>query len=137
MKQILIIVLIAAVVSGVVVQAYRMTGAADPSGSAPAPAALPADAVQPLALSFTDALPEDVWVDGSRGAGDDHRSLTAADNSICFITKFEISGVQAADAASSCSMQIDDFTGFWDLAATVEQGSQSHIRCNARCLVWE
>lgn len=88
-------------------------------------------------LRYTDALVEDVWVNGARTPGDDHRSLTDAENSICFITKIEISGIQSPEDTSSCEMQIDGFTGFWDLVATVQEGSQSEIRCNARCLIWE
>ena len=59
------------------------------------------------------------------------------DASVGDITKIELSGIADADDSSSCTMQIDDFTGFWDLVATVEEGSDAHIRCNARCLVWE
>jgi hypothetical protein len=152
MKQILLTVLISAVVSGVVVQAYRFTAretagrellvplsaaedGAQTESAAPVYGAL--ETAGGLALSFTDALVEDVWINGARTAGDDHRALTDADHSICFITKIEIKGIQGPEDANSCVLQIDDFTGFWDLVATVEEGGQSEVRCNARCLVWE
>ena len=148
MKQVLISAVVAAVVSGLVVQTYEMFGddemetgsaATAMSGTAAEAAAGAAAAAQAagLSLSYTDALVEDVWINASRTAGDDHRSLTSSDNSICFITKIEVSGIRAPEDRSSCLMQIDDFTGFWDLVATVEEGGQSEIRCNARCLVWE
>ena len=35
------------------------------------------------------------------------------------------------------AIEIDDFTGFWQLIATVDEGSRSEVRCNARCLTWE
>jgi hypothetical protein len=88
-------------------------------------------------LRYTDALPEDVWIDASRTAGDDHRALTNAANSICFITKIELGGIQSPDDTSSCDMRVDEFTGYWDLVATVKEGGKSSVRCNARCLTWE
>lgn len=88
-------------------------------------------------LSYTEELPEDVWIDGSRTAGSDRRSLADASNSICYITKLEIAGVQGPRDTNSCVIAVDDFTGFWELVATVEEGGQSAVRCNARCLVWE
>ena len=141
MKQFFASVLIAAVVSGLVVQAYRLSDMGSDAGSSSVtPAAqdrVEAARSAGLSLTYTDALVEDVWVNGARTAGDDHRVLTDADNSICFVTKIEIKGIQGPEDSSSCAMQIDDFTGFWDLVATVEEGGQSEIRCNARCLVWE
>jgi hypothetical protein len=142
MKQILISALVAAAVSGIVVQVYETFDDEQDDSAAPAMAtAGEADTATAKAavpsLSYTDALIEDVWINGSRQTGDDHRSLTDADHSICYITKVEISGIRGPDDTSSCVMQIDDFTGFWDLVATVEEGGQSSIRCNARCLTWE
>jgi hypothetical protein len=144
MKQILLIVLVSAIVSGIVVQAYRLSERPDPSrvlaeaaGVAPAATEAPTLAAAGPALSYTDELVEDVWINAARTAGDDHRALTDAENSICFITKIEIKGIQGPGDANSCAMQIDEFTGFWDLVATVEEGGRSEIRCNARCLVWE
>jgi hypothetical protein len=134
MKQILVSVAVAAIVSGAVVFGLDRTRGADapnaPATSAPA-------AAKPLTLRYTDPLPEDVWIKASATAGTDHRSLTKADNSICYITKIELSGIASPKDDSSCSVQVDSFTGFWDLAATVEEGGQSSVRCNARCLIWE
>lgn len=141
MKQALISVLIAAVVSGLVVQAYRAFGSAEVETDPPAAAANATDAesseASAFSLSYTDALVEDVWVDAARTPGDDRRTLTDSAHSICFITKIELSGIQGPEDRSSCSVQIDDFTGFWDLVATVEEDGRSEIRCNARCLVWD
>jgi hypothetical protein len=88
-------------------------------------------------LSVTDALIEDTWIDASRTAGSDLRTLTDASESMCYLTKIEISGVQGPDDRNSCAVEIDDFTGFWQLSATVEEGGRSEVRCNARCLTWE
>ncbi|HET7608265.1 MAG TPA: hypothetical protein VFL84_06280 [Gammaproteobacteria bacterium] len=91
----------------------------------------------PLSLRYTDEPAEDSWVAGSRGAGADDRVLSSAANSICFLTKIEVKGVQGPDDAGTCRVAVDDFTGFWQVTAAVPEGSKSEIRCNARCLVWE
>jgi hypothetical protein len=143
MKQIVVSALIAALVSGLLVLLISGRPADEPPGEAVAPdpaaagAATTSGQPSPLQLSVTDALPEDVWVDGSRQPGDDHRILTSTENSVCFITKVQISGVGSADDTSACTMQVDEFTGFWDLVVSVPEGSQSAVRCNARCLTWE
>lgn len=95
------------------------------------------DSTDGLRIHFTDALPEDTWVDGSRQAGGDRRTLTDAANSICYLTKIEIKGIQGPEDTNSCVIGLDDFTGHWELIATVEEGGQSSVRCNARCLEWE
>jgi hypothetical protein len=139
MKQILISAAVAAIVSGAVVFGLDRTRGAEaptaPATSVPA-TSVPAGA-RPPTLRYTDPLPEDVWINGSATAGTDHRSLTSAENSVCFLTKVELSGIGSPKDKSSCSLQVDSFTGFWDLAATVEEGGQSSVRCNARCLIWE
>jgi hypothetical protein len=127
MKQILVSAVVAAIVGIAVVYGFGRT-------------TRPEAATEPTAgptLHYTDALPEDVWIDGSRTAGDDHRALTDSANSICFITKIELSGIQSPDDTSSCALEIDEFTGYWDLVATVKEGGKSSIRCNARCLTLE
>jgi hypothetical protein len=137
MKPAIVSAIVAAIVSiGVVVLDEALerddddeTGAAD--------AATAAFERGPLSLSYTEELPEDVWVDGSRTAGSDRRSLADASKSVCYITKIEIAGVQGPQDTNSCVIAADDFTGFWELIATVEEGGQSAVRCNARCLVWE
>jgi len=138
MKSALLSAVVAAIVSVIVLAIGGGSGSDQP---AEVPGALPAAVVQPEApvpvFSFTDALPEDVWVNASRQAGSDERTLTDSANSVCYITKIEISGIQGPDDSSSCAVEIDDFTGFWQLIATVEEGGASEIRCNARCLNWE
>lgn len=134
MKQILISAAVAAIVSGAVAFGFSRT----PPAKAPAaPATSAAAGPTVLTLRYTDPLPEDVWIDASTTAGSDHRSLTDANHSICFITKVELSGIGSPNDKSSCAMQVDNFTGFWDLAATVEEGGRSSVRCNARCLIWK
>ena len=91
----------------------------------------------PVSLRYTDEPAEDSWVAGARGAGADDRVLSSAANSICFLTKIEVKGVQGADDAGTCRVSVDGFTGFWQVTAEVPEGSRSEIRCNARCLVWE
>lgn len=91
----------------------------------------------PLVLSYTEELGEDAWVNGARGAGVDHKPLAATENSICFLTRVEIKGGQGPADSNACAITVDDFTGFWEVTASVEEGGQSEVRCNARCLVWE
>ena len=104
---------------------------------APATAAGAVGSRGPISLRYTDAPAEDSWVDGARAAGTDDRSLSNASNSICFLTKIEIKGFQAAEDSGTCRIAVDDFTGFWQVTADVPEGSRAEIRCNARCLVWE
>lgn len=88
-------------------------------------------------LSYTAEPPEDSWVSGARQSGPDDRLLSDADNSVCFLTKVEISGIRSPEDRGICRIAVDEFTGFWKVTAEVPEGSQSEIRCNARCLVWE
>jgi len=127
MKQALISALVAAAVSFAVWQVANRV-AAEPETTAP-----PAK----LKLSVTEELIEDGWVDGARAPGADHKPLAAAATSICYLTKVEIKGVQGPEDANSCSIGVDEFTGFWQVTAAVAEGGKSHVRCNARCLVWE
>ncbi len=139
MKHVVVSALVAAGVTGAVLVLFP--GGLEDNSPVPVPDAPPPPAADPapagLRLTVNEALPEDVWLDGSRGGGDDHRILTNAENSICFITKIDVRGIASADDSYSCSMEIDDFTGFWDLVVSVEEGSQANVRCNARCLTWE
>jgi hypothetical protein len=91
----------------------------------------------PISLRYTAEPAEDSWVAGSRGAGADDRVLSSAANSICFLTKIEVKGVQGPEDSGTCRVAVDGFTGFWQVTADVPEGSKSEIRCNARCLVWE
>ena len=135
MKQVLISAVVAAIVSFAVLQvdAYYAAAPGDPTPAEPTEAVAPAASP---AWHVTEALVEDGWVDAARTAGADHKPLAHAENSICYLTKVEIKGIQSAADANSCSIGIDDFTGFWQVTAEVEEGGSSEVRCNARCLVW-
>jgi hypothetical protein len=109
----------------------------DDDDDAPATAGDAAGARAPVSLRYTVEPTEDAWVDGARTAGRDDRALSSAANSICFLTKVEVKGVQAPEDSGACRVAVDDFTGFWQVTADVPEGSRSTIRCNARCLVWE
>ena len=128
MKQGLISALVAAVVS---IGAWQVMNFAQ-GVRATEPAA---PAVAPPALRYTDELVEDGWV--ARAPGADEKPLERASNSICYLTKIELKGIQAPEDANSCAIGIDEFTGFWQLTAAVGDGGRSEVRCNARCLVWE
>lgn len=142
MKQLLSSAGIAAIVSFAV---YWGLGGLERDATSPStetvpsqvPAGSPAVSSNAPIFRVTDALLEDTWVNASRTAGSDLRTLTDASNSACYLTKVEISGVQGPDDKNSCAVEIDDFTGFWQLIATVEEGGRSEVRCNARCLTWE
>jgi len=141
MRQIVISAVVAAVVSAAVLllgealEPDESVGATTAAAPQP-PAAAPQSPATP-ALSYTDELPEDTWINAARTAGADRRTLTDSANSICYITKIEIKGVQGPDDANACLIEVDDFTGFWSLVARVEEGGRSEVRCNARCLVWD
>jgi len=138
MKHIAVSALVAAIVSGIVLFLIPpRLGENSITTMDQAPTAAPERTPAALNLRVNDALPEDVWLDGSRGPGDDHRILTSSENSVCFITKIDVRGIASPEDGYSCSMEIDDFTGFWDLVVAIEEGSQANVRCNARCLTWE
>ena len=128
MKQGLISALVAAVVS---IGAWQVMNLAHRDGATEAAST----AVAPPVLRYTDELIEDGWV--ARAPGADEKPLERASNSICYLTKIEIKGIQGPEDASSCAIGVDEFTGFWQLTAAVGDGGRSEIRCNARCLVWE
>ena len=134
MKQVLISALVAALVSGVLFLGLMHYPAAG-SGSGPATEAgsVPAS----LSLQVTDALVEDGWVNAARTPGADRKPLAPAGNSICYLTKIEIRGIQGPADANTCAIDVDEFTGFWQVTASVEEGGSSEVRCNAQCLVWE
>jgi hypothetical protein len=140
MKQLLLSAVIAAIVSLLIVMVgFQRNLDRVPVGPVRVVSDSPTAAVvtAPPSLRITDALVEDTWIDASRTAGSDLRTLTDASTSMCYLTKIEISGVQGPDDTNSCAVEIDDFTGFWQLIATVEEGGRSEVRCNARCLTWE
>jgi hypothetical protein len=139
MKQLSICALVAALVSVAIFwledafQSDAGEAVTGTGGSADAPAGV---AAAP-GLRYTDELIEDTWVNAARQAGSDRRTLSSAASSICYLTRIEISGIQGPEDSSSCAIDIDDFTGFWQLIATADEGGRSEIRCNARCLSWE
>jgi hypothetical protein len=142
MKQALISAVVAAVVSVVAIGVVNVrddAGAAevDQLAAQLASHALMAERLTPQKLSYTAELVEDGWVNAARTAGADHKPLADAANSICYLTKIEIKGMRGPEDSTSCSIAVDDFTGFWEVTAAVDEGGQSEVRCNARCLVWE
>ncbi len=128
MKQGLISALVAAVVS---IGAWQVMNFAQGVRATEAASA----AAAPPVLHHTEELVEDGWV--ARAPGADEKPLEHASNSICYLTKIEIKGIQGPEDASSCAIGIDEFTGFWQVTAALGEGSRSEVRCNARCLVWE
>ena len=128
MKQGLISALVAAVVS---IGAWQVMNFAQGVRATDAAST----AAAPPVLRYTDELVEDGWV--ARAPGTDEKPLERASNSICYLTKIELKGIQAPEDANSCAIGIDEFTGFWQLTAAVGEGGRSEVRCNARCLVWE
>lgn len=138
MKQLSICAVVAAVVSVAILWlADVLERDAGDAATVAAPNGRSTDATVSSPLRYTDALVEDAWVDAARQAGSDRRTLTRASTSICYLTRIEISGVQGPDDTGSCAVEVDDFTGFWQVIATAEEGGRSEIRCNARCLTWE
>lgn len=143
MKQLLISAIVAAAVSIIVFEIVERLEDDDEAPNIDALAAqlvgnkLMNDKFRPMVLDYTMEPAEDAWVNGARTAGTDFRSLSDASHSICYITKIEIKGVQGPEDSNSCGISIDDFTGFWQLTAKVEEGGRSEVRCNARCLVWD
>lgn len=140
MKQVLICALVAGIVSVAVIWLEDVYETDDSDIAADAGTAAPAGPPAPsvvLGLRYTDALIEDTWVNAARQPGADKRTLTSTSDSICFLTRIEISGIQGPEDTSSCAIEVDEFTGFWQLIATADEGGRSEIRCNARCLTWE
>jgi hypothetical protein len=144
MKTVLISVVAAVVAAVATVYVHHVVEEREARASGAVPAATAADGAAsavvpgaPLTLSYTTELVEDAWVNGARTTGLDHKPLVHADNSICYLTRVQIKGVQGPEDSSICRVEIDDFTGFWEVIAEVEEGGKSEVRCNARCLVWE
>ncbi len=96
-----------------------------------------AERFSPTVLS-AGAEPEiAAWVRANSGEGADHKTLASAENSVCFITHMALGGIQSPEDSSACTVSLDDFTGFWQVTASVEEGTQAEVYCNARCVVWE
>ena len=92
---------------------------------------------KPAELSFSMEPEIAAWVKGTAYTGTDSKALTDASNSVCFLTRVELGGIQGPEDVSSCAVTLDDFTGYWQVGATVAEGGKSEIQCNARCIVWD
>jgi hypothetical protein len=89
-------------------------------------------------LSVSEQPAAAAWIRlGSGAASSEQKILANAANSACFLTNVEISGIQGPEDKNSCSITLDDFTGFWQVNAITGEGTQSELYCNARCVVWE
>jgi hypothetical protein len=140
MKQVLISTIVATVVvmlAFVVEERFDDDGDEGVGASTGAAAVDTVDIPASISLSYTVEPPEDSWVAGARSTGADDRMLSDSQNSICFLTKVEVAAIQSPEDRGSCRIAVDDFTGFWKVTAEVPEGSQSEIRCNARCLAWD
>ena len=107
-------------------------------------AALAESTVTPQVISFSDESPEDSWLRGRNNDGSPRlgpanhmNSLVEAENAVCFLTKVEIQGQDAYEDMNACRVDIDEFTGWYQINATQGDGSDSSVRCNARCIVLE
>ena len=89
-------------------------------------------------LSVSEEPAAAAWIRlGSGIESSEQKILTNAANSACFLTHVEINGIQGPTDTNSCSITVDDFTGFWQVNANSGEGTQSELYCNARCVVWE
>ena len=77
------------------------------------------------------------WIRINSGEGADHKILSSAGNSVCFLTHVALGGIQSPEDSSACTVSVDDFTGFWQVTASVEEGTQAEVWCNARCIEWQ
>ena len=87
---------------------------------------------------------QDAWLRGTNrdgsprpGPADDQKPLVDASNSLCFLTKVEIEGMDGPEDVASCSIAVDKFTNWWQVHATQGDGTNASVACNARCIVWE
>ena len=107
-------------------------------------AALADSSITPRVIAFTAESDEDSWLRGRNNDGSprpgpaNHQNpLIEAGNAVCFLTKVEFQDMSGAEDTNACSVSIDDFTGWWQINAVLGDGSDSSLRCNARCVVWE
>ena len=95
-------------------------------------------------LTIVGESEQDAWLRGANrdgsprpGPADDQKPLTDASNSLCFLTKVEIEGMDGPEDVASCSIEVDEFTNWWQVHATQGDGTNASVACNARCIVWE
>lgn len=87
---------------------------------------------------------QDAWLRGTSrdgsprpGPADDQKPLADASNSLCFLTKVQIEGMDGPEDVATCSVQVDEFTNWWQVHAIQGPGTNASVSCNARCLSWE
>ena len=95
-------------------------------------------------LTIIEESEQDAWLRGANrdgsprpGPADDQKPLVDASNSLCFLTKVEIEGMDGPEDVATCSVQVDEFTNWWQVHATQGDGTDASVACNARCIVWE
>ena len=95
-------------------------------------------------LTIIEQSEQDAWLRGANrdgsprpGPADDQKPLADASNSLCFLTKVEIEGMDGPEDVATCSVQVDEFTNWWQVHATQGDGTDASVSCNARCVVWE
>ena len=95
-------------------------------------------------LTIIEESEQDAWLRGANrdgsprpGPADDQKPLADASNSVCFLTKVEIEGMDGPEDVATCSIQVDEFTNWWQVHATQGDGTDASVACNARCIVWE
>ncbi len=138
MKQTFVAAAVAAVVAMLTVQfAPRVGGDIDGLAAQLASHDTLVAEFSPTVLSFPMENFEDSTVDGTRYTGVYSKLLTDAENSVCYLTKVHFRAMQGPNDSNMCSVELDEFTGHWQVSATVDEGSVSEARCNASCLVWE
>ena len=92
--------------------------------------------IKQLSVSMEPAAA--AWIRLNTGTESSEQKILAnAANSACFLTHVEINGIQSAQDKNACSITLDDFTGYWQVNASIGEGTQSELYCNARCVVWE
>lgn len=102
-----------------------------------------AQSEQPV-FSYTEPSEQDAWVAGYSRTGEprfgyenDEKPLADAKNSVCFLTKVEITGQNGLEDKTGCYVSVDEFTGWWQINAEKSEGTDASVACNARCIVWE
>ena len=95
-------------------------------------------------LTVVGESEQDAWLRGTNrdgsprpGPADDQKPLVDATNSLCFLTKVEIEGMDGPEDVASCRIAVDEFTNWWQVHATQGDGTNASVACNARCIVWE
>lgn len=95
-------------------------------------------------ITFVGESEQDAWLRGTNrdgslrpGPADDQKPLVDASNSLCFLTRVEIEGMDGPEDVATCSIQVDEFTNWWQVHATQGEGTDASIACNAMCIALE